>query len=187
MTEPGAPFTVDAPIGAAPSPPPGEPVARVFAVIGGALVLLVGGLFSLGGVLVGALGVGIGFLVAGQRGRPLTRLASWIYAVVTTGIVLVVAGALLYTKLPPEVVDQFKAAMDSASAAQRSMTPAADSGGADAGQGPAAGPVKAIATFVGLYLAASIIALLYGTIGWGGTLLLRFGVTGRWIPTKGQA
>jgi hypothetical protein len=54
MTDPNRVVTVDAPVATEPPGPLGPPLLRVPAALAGVPILVVGGLASLGGVVVGA-------------------------------------------------------------------------------------------------------------------------------------
>ena len=185
MTDPGPVKTVDAPIASEAVPPPTSSALRILAGVAGVTVLTLGAVISLGGALVGAIGVWLASLIAKRRRRPLSRLMAWAGAVATTAIALLVAGGVLFAKLPEGALDEIKSAIDSV---QKAHAPppgmsrdAADSARIALQQDPATTTGMLIGGIIGGYFVLMMLSAFYGSIGWVGALLLMFAFTGAWL------
>ena len=166
-------------------------VARLVAGVGGVLAIVLVSLFTLGGALLGACGVGLAAARARRLGVATTRRGSWLGAVATVGISLLVGGGIAVTRLPDGTLAQFRQTMDSASASTSTTTPAwlervapGTTARVSKSQEPAwwQGPVTAWATVIGVVLVWAIFAGLIGTVSWLATMPLVYGLTGSWFP-----
>lgn len=185
MNEPDPIITVDAPLATEPPAPPAAPVLRILAGLGGVTILVLGAMISLGGALVGALGVWFASLVAKRRRRPLSRLMAWVGAIATTAVALLIAGGVAFAKLPEGTIDEFKATIDSVQAAQAppsGMTrEQIDSARTILQENPAARSGMVIGGLIGGYIVLMMLSAFYGSIGWVGALLLVFAFRGAWL------
>jgi hypothetical protein len=188
MTLPNTVITVDAPVATEPPAPPASPVLRIIAGLAGVMVLVLGAMISVGGALVGALGVWFAALVAKRRGRQLTRLMTWIGAISTTAVAILIAGGVLFANMPEGTFDEIRATIDSVQKAQAPppgvAQDATDSARVAFNQGPASGAVLLIGGLIGGWFALMIFASIYGSIGWLGALLLVFALTGSWLGRR---
>jgi hypothetical protein len=185
MTDRGPVITVDAPI-AADAPAPGASVApRIAAGVAGIVVLLLGALISLGGALIGALGVLFASLVAKRRRLPLSRLMAWVGAVATTAVAILIAGSVFFTTMPEGTFAEFMSTVDSVQKAQ-APPPGVSQESADSlrialQEDRAVQTGMVIGGVIGGYIALMFLSAFYGSIGWVGALLLVFAFTGRWL------
>ncbi len=187
MTDPGPIITVEAPIAAEPLAAPADPVLRVLAGIGGVTILALGALVSLGAALVGALGVWFASLIAKRRRLPLSRLMSWVGAIAATAIALLIAGGVVFAKLPEGAIDEFRATIDSVQAAQASPSGATrEQADSARQQNPGAQTGMVIGGLIGGYIVLMMLSALYGSIGWVGALLLVFAFRGAWLGGPAQ-
>ncbi len=166
---------------------------RIVAGVAGVAALLLAALFTFGGALVAAIGIGVGSAIARERGRRLTRASSWVAAVTAVGIVLIGFFGFEAARMDAGAVRQFRQTMDS-SEAHRPPPPAwleriAPGTAARASvRSPANPTVEAAfgvwAMVVGTVFGAGIVACFAGTVGWLATLPLAYALTGSWIGSR---
>lgn len=160
---------------------------RVIAGVAGALTLLLGTLVTAGAALAGAVGIGLVAIVMRSRRRRLTRLTAWLSAVAAAVLYTAVGAALLFQRLPDDVMAQARAAADSASAAQvapawiERMAP----GTTERIRTPTAmdDMISRVSGFYGALIGVAIVASIFGSIAWGGVMLLALAFTGRWLQS----
>lgn len=178
------------------SPPPRRITAgRILFGVGGLLALLVGTLITVGGALIGVLGIGIVWLVMRHRKRRLTRLAAWLAsagATVAALLVLIAIGALMQPSSPNLTPEQERAAQarmrDSMPEWLKKMTPAnprqnaaADSMAQKLVQNK---PVMVWFATMSAVVGASFLGAIIGTIAWGSIMMLARAFTGEWLPRQ---
>jgi len=182
--------------------PPTVPTARgrdwkrIAAGVAGTIALVIAARVTFGGALVAAVGIGVGSAIARQRGRRLTRLSSWIAAVVTVAVVLIGFAGFEAMRMDPGTFRQIRQAMDS-SQAHPSPPPAwleriAPGAAARANaRTSSANPTFATAfgvwsIIVGSALVVAMFASFVGTVGWLATLPLAYAITGSWIGSRAE-
>jgi len=167
---------------------------RIVAGVAGVVALLLTAIFTLGGALVAAIGMGVGATIARKRGKSLTRTTSWIAAVVAVAIVLLGVLGFSVTRVGGNGLKEFRQAMDSAQAHPRpAPTPPAwlermAPGAAARANARAKPPNPALTAAIGIWAVVLVTAmftalgaLIAGTFGWLATLPLAYAITGRWI------
>lgn len=169
-----------------------EPVAgagpRAAAFAAAVVLLLAGALISLGAVLLVPPATWIASRVAG-RARPLGFGARWIVALATMLVVLGGVAVISYMAgaVPPGTITRMQQAADSSARASHKqpapkwlerIAPGASQRAAQRPMLPS-GVMQGVAVWA-LGISTLLMACLYATFGWGGGLLLRYGVRGRW-------
>jgi hypothetical protein len=163
---------------------------RVAAFVGGLAILIGAAIVSLGLVLCAPLGVWVVSRVQRSRGKPFGTWRSWISAVGAVVIALVVIAGVVVSRLPAGTLSHIRQAADSASAQAAKQPPpawldrlapgsAARYSAANAGVDSRA--FNAFTLVFGGVIAVGFMGNVLGTIGWLGTMLLVFSVTGRWL------
>ena len=162
-------------------------VGRIAALLAGGTILLVAAVGSVGLVLVAPLGVWVTHRVQRARGRTVSLFDRWIGAVAATTIAMVLVAVALVAMIPRDTWRQVRQSADSASAeAQkqpppawlRHMVPAASQPVSASGQ-PLA--VSTIALVWGIGIGVGMTGIMLGSVGWVGTMLLLFCVSGEWL------
>jgi hypothetical protein len=97
--------------------------ARLASGLGGALILLVSALFTLGTSLAAPIGMFAARLVARSKGRSLTRGASWLAAATASSIAIVIAFAGLASLMPPGTFRQIEGTAATAGAQHAARPP----------------------------------------------------------------
>lgn len=164
-------------------------LSRVIACVAG-LVLLIGAAFvTLGMALSAPLGILVAHLYQRRRGQRLGAFSSWISAISGVLVALAVAAGVLESRLPPGTWDRVRHAADSASAQAAKEPPPAWldrlAPGA-ASRYPMSAPPgsRAFNTMTiiwGTVLGVGFLGSFIGTLGWGGTMLLVYSASGRWL------
>lgn len=182
------------PVTAAAAPRAGV-LARVLAVVAGIALFLVGGAMTLGLALAAPVGMLIAWAVARARHhRPLTRLTSWIAAMLTAAVVVGAVGAYMATKAPAGTFSQIEHVMDSARVARADQPMPAwveriAPGTAAAQRNSATTPfaqsraVMYWGAAMGAIFTCALFGAFAGTLGWGATALVAYGARGRWLPS----
>jgi hypothetical protein len=164
-------------------------LGRIAAGLLGAAALVITAIFTGGGTVAAFLGVVVAAIIARKRRRGLTRRASWLGAVIGSGVAMAVVAAVIFGRLPRGSYAQIQRSADSASA--NSKPPAwlgriAPNAGAPALKpDPKSGFGKAFqlwATITGGVVALAIFAAIVGSVGWLVTLPLAFAWRGQWLP-----
>jgi hypothetical protein len=177
-----------------PSAPAGQ---RLLFGLAGLTVLIGGGIVTLGLALVGAVAIGIAWLVLRRRNRQLTRGRAWLVSAGAVAVLFlgVFAFALLLetdgpTVSPEELAQARARSRDSMPAWLKTMTassaqgsPAADSVAQKLSQNPM---VMLWLGAVGAIFTSAVLGALAGTIGWGGVMLLYRAAQGRWMIPREQ-
>ena len=169
-------------------------VARVLAVVAGIALFFIGGTVTLGLALAAPVGMLIAWAVARARRRPLTRLASWIAAMLTAAVVVGAAGAYMATKAPAGTFAEMQHAKDSARVARADQPMPAwveriAPGTAAAQRNSATTPfarsraVMYWGAAMGVIFTCALFGAIAGTLGWGATALVAYGARGRWLPS----
>ena len=97
--------------------------ARLASGLGGALILVVSALFTLGTSLAAPIGMFAARLVARSKGRSLTRGASWLAAATASSIAVVIAFAGLASFIPPGTFRQIEGTAATAGAQDTGRPP----------------------------------------------------------------
>lgn len=168
---------------------------RILAFLAGAALLALIAVASVGSVLAAPIGMWITSIVQRARGRRYTRAASWLGAV--GGCALVFAGFLTFAivRLPDGFVESVRQKTAERQAEptviERTFQRAARS---TATQAAVQRKTEEFArskafiwwvTVVGGIMSAGLVGLLLGSVGWAGTALMSFGITGRTPGSSG--
>lgn len=191
------------PLAPSPAPPLTPPPAagrgaRALALVGGIAALALVLTATFGTAVLALLGMAAAWGMAGHRGRPLTRAASWWGASLGVALGFIALTAFAIAKAPPGTMAEVRQTNDSLRAAAPPPEPPAwlrriDPTGGRSTQLTDSTAEKlvrspAFLVWVGAMSTALVAALLggvVGTLGWGVGLLLAFGATGRWLPRGG--
>jgi hypothetical protein len=185
MTAPTAPASLPAPVG--PPRVTANILVRLAAFVGGALVLLVAALISLGTALLAPLGMWATSAYRRRRHGSTTRPATWLAAMASVGIGLVGLMLVALGAMPAGSLQRFQVTADSVSSANAKAPPPAwveriaPGSSARAAQGPQTPaslrtPLMIWSAGIGILFMAA----LGGSIGWAGAMLCGFAIRGRW-------
>ena len=170
-------------------------VARVFAFLAGALVLVIGSVFSLGAVLVAPIGMAIGAYVWRKRGRSLPTIGHWLAAMAAIVVMLASVAGLAAAVAPKGSWDRFRHAADSAQKVSASQPPPpmpdwlqrmAPNAQQRAATAPPSDRAVTFMLAAGAAMATVFFVGFFGSVGWLGGMLLGLGVKGHW-PGRGAA
>lgn len=182
------------PASTAPSTP-----LRVLAALAGGLAFLGVLTFTLGLALTAALGMVITAAVLRSRGRPFTRMASWLGAVsgvaatvVLVAIVIMVvtsdqlvtqmqAGARAEREREPTAIERAIERMQPRTPASSAMEDAMEERMEDLAM---SGPFLWATVMLSSAILSALAGLLVGSAAWACVLLMLFGTTGRWPPGR---
>jgi hypothetical protein len=162
---------------------------RILAFLAGVVILALTALVSMGSVLVAPIGMWLSRIIQRARARSYTRATSWIGAVVACALVFLMALGYGFTRLPDGYVDmvqrQTAERQRDSTAVERILQRATP-------RTPASATVEKKSqelthsrafiwwvTIVGGVMSTGIAALLMGSVGWAGTTLMLYGLTGR--------
>src|SRR5258705_7806231 len=159
-----------------------NPVLRALSALGGLIILLASGLFTLGSSLAAPIGFWLASRRARGRGRPLTRLASWLSAVFASIIVFGLGLLLLAAILPSDAWEEMKKSATEARAAQDTVSPPAwtktlpQAAQSDSLVKKVASSPGAFVVMLGIGVFFTCIAFgaIAGSAGWVATVLLRY-------------
>lgn len=193
MTNPSEPPSAAAFPPATSAPPRAGTVARVFAFFGAFLVLVVGGLFSVGAAFAAPVGMAIGAWLWRRNGKRLPAVGHWLAAMCGVVVATVLYAGLVSALVPSRTWKEIQHAADSAQTASARTPPPAwlDRIAPGMAQQEAArrasqsGRAQSLGIAVGLGFTAIFFGLLFGTIGWAGGMLLGLTVNGRWPGAAG--
>jgi len=177
----------------APREPKSSVVVRLAAAVGGLAVLAGTALISVGTVVIALIGMAVVAGVQRRRGRALTRSGHWVAACATMAVVVLAFSGALLSYMPRGALNAAKQSMDSSSAASAKQPPPAwvqklypQYSQAAANAKPS--PVMVWMTMIiGVGIAVTFFATLYGTLSWGAGMLLGLAVLGRWPGAKGDS
>jgi hypothetical protein len=162
---------------------------RFAALLAGLAIVIGAARVTFGLVLCAPLGVWLVHRVQRYRGQPFGAWRSWISAVSAVAIALVLIAGGLASRLPAGTWSRIRQAADSASAQQPKHPPPAwldriAPGAAARYSAPMSNDSPAFSALTmiigGLFL-AGFLGNVIGTVGWVGTMLLMFAVSGRWL------
>ena len=161
-------------------------IARVVAFVAALGILIVGGVFSIGAVLLAPAVMAVSGHVWRRRGRVLSAGGRWIAATSSAILLLLLAG-LGAAMVPARTWQQVKQATDSAQVASAHAPPPAwvermypgMSRRAAQAPPPSASMMTTMMAF-GAAFALIFFSAFFGTIGWGGGMLLGLAINGRW-------
>jgi hypothetical protein len=167
--------------------------ARLAAAIGG-LVLLTGAvLVSFGTIVIALIGMAVVAGVQRRRGRALTRSGHWVAACATMAVIVLALSGALLSYVPRGALSAAKQSMDSSSAASAKQPPPAwvqklypQYSQAAANAKPSSVMVW-MSMIIGVGIAVTFFATLYGTLSWGAAMLLGLAFIGRWPGAKGAS
>jgi hypothetical protein len=167
--------------------------ARLAAAIGG-LVLLTGAvLVSFGTVVIALIGMTVVAGVQRRRGRALTRSGHWVAACATMAVIVLALSGALLSYVPRGALSAAKQSMDSSSAASAKQPPPAwvqklypqySQAAANAKPSPV---MVWTSMIIGVGIAVTFFATLYGTLSWGAGMLIGLAFIGRWPGAKGAS
>ena len=174
------------------SPPAGGTLGRVLAALAGLLVLGLAMFVTLGGAVLAPIGMWLASIVLRQRRRRLTLWASWVGAVGTVCLVLLLVLGTALAATGGDTIAKIQRTMDSSTAAQRTkpqpawverMTTPGSRARSEAMQRQMQGSHAFTATTLvfGGIIAIEFFAAFIGTLGWAAGLLLYYAVRGRWL------
>jgi hypothetical protein len=171
-----------------------SPLRRGAALIAGVAILYWAAKATIGLALVAPIGVWAVIRFKRGRGRSVDALGSWMGAVGAVMIVLIVIGGVLASMAPAGTMDRVRHSADSSSALAAKRPPPAwlerfapEAAARAAAQQPGnALAFNAFALILGAAIVIGFGGSTIGTIGWIGTMLLMFSVSGRW-PGKSSA
>ena len=173
-----------------PSAPKAGTVARVVAFVAAFCILVVGALFSLGAVLLVPAGMALAGYVWRRRGRVLPAAGQWLAACCSATFLLLVVAGLVAALMPASTWKHVRQAADSASTASAHEPPPAwiermyPGMSKRAAEAPAPSPSAQTAMMAfGAAFALIFFAAFFGTIGWGGGMLLGLAIKGWWPGT----
>jgi hypothetical protein len=165
-------------------------VARVIAFVAAICILVVGALFSFGTVLLAAGGMVLAGYVWRRRGRLLSAAGRWVAACCSTIFVLLLVAGVFAVLVPASTWKQVKQATDSASTASGHEPPPAwiermyPGMSKRAAEAPPLSPSTQTAMMAfGAAFALIFFAAFFGTLAWGGGMLLGLAIKGRWPGT----
>jgi hypothetical protein len=165
-------------------------LARIVAALLGIVALVITAIVTGGGTVGALLGVAVAAIIASKQRRGLTRRASWLGAVIGSGVALACVGAMLFGALPRGSYAQIQRSVDSASATAKPpawLERVAPGSGATVVKQPkpASGFARAFqlwASITGVVIALAFFAAIVGSLGWLVTLPLAFAWRGQWLP-----
>jgi len=156
------------------------------------IVVAIGSVFiTFGGSLVAMLAIGIAWMIARRKGRPLTRGASWLVGALTVGTLILAGAAVAMTRVPKATFADFGRAMDSTAKAPppaspewlRRITPPNAQRPSPVAESFVRSRAFTIWTAVmGLVLGAGLLAAYAGSLGWVASMLIAYGISGDWLP-----
>ena len=161
------------------------------ATVGGVVAAVAGAFISFGASLVAVVAVVVGWVVARRRGRAFTRGVSWLVGVGAVAVAVLVVVAAVASQMPGSSFRDFTRAVDSAQAAPppappewlRKITPPNAQQ-----QTPLTNSIIKSRAFtiwtgvMGVSFTVALAAAYAGTLGWGASLLLLYGMAGSWLP-----
>jgi hypothetical protein len=164
-------------------------IRRILAFLAGVAILALTALVSMGSVLVAPIGMWLSRIVQRARARSYTRVTSWIGAVIACAVVFLLVLGYGFTRLPDGYVDMVQR---QTAARQRDTTAVERIFQRATPRTPASATVEKKSqelahsrafiwwvTIVGGVMSCGIAALLMGSVGWAGTSLMLYGLTGR--------
>jgi len=162
-------------------------IARIIAFVAALCVLIVGGVLSIGAVLLAPAVMAISGHVWRRRGRVLSAGGRWVAATCSAAIVLLLLAGLGAAMVPAGTWGQVNQARDSAQVASAHRPPPAwveriyPGMSRRAAQAPPPSPsVMTTMMAFGAAFALIFFSAFFGTIGWGGGMLLGLAINGRW-------
>lgn len=165
-----------------------------FAAFLAGLAILIGAVRATFGVaLVAPLGVWVVHRFQRSRGRPFGAWPSWISAVSAVLIALVFVAGVVVSRLPAGTWGHIRQTADSASVEAAKQPPPAWldrlAPGAAARSMPRSSPrdFNTLTMILGGGFVLGFLGNVIGTIGWVGTMLLVFSVSGRWLRASAAA
>ena len=165
---------------------------RVLAAIGGVLGLCVLSVGTFGAVLLAPIGMWLTSVLLRRLHRELTLMTSWLGAVATVCLVMLIIGGVVVAKLPPDAMSKVHQVMDSTSKARaeqprpawtdRLTTPAQRAQGEAMQARMASSPaVTGAMAVIGGAIGVEFIAAIVGSLGWAAGLLLFYAIKGKWL------
>jgi predicted PurR-regulated permease PerM len=166
---------------------------RILAFLAGAAILALTALASMGSVLAAPIGMWLSRVIQRARARNHTRATSWIGAVVACAVLFLGVLGYGFTRLPDGYVELVQ---QQTTKQQRDSTTIERIFQRGTPRSPASAVVEKKSqelahsrafiwwvTIVGGAMSAGMAALLMGSVGWVGTSLMLYGLTGR-VPGK---
>jgi len=163
-------------------------VGRIGALLAGMTILLIAAVGSVGLVLLAPLGIWVTHRIQRARGRTVGLFDRWIGAVAGTTIAMLVVAAAFALMIPADTWREVRHSADSASVeAQKQPPPAWLRRVVPSASQPlprSAQPlaVSTIALVWGAGIGVGMTGIMLGSVGWAGTMLLIFCVSGEWLP-----
>ncbi len=162
---------------------------RILALVAGAAILSLTALASMGSVLVAPIGMWLSRVIQRARARSYTRATSWVGAVVACALLFLGLLGYGFTRLPDGYVQlvqqQTTKRQQEPTTIERIFqrgTPRSPASAAMEKKTQEVTRSRAFiwwVTIVGGMMSAGMAALLMGSVGWVGTSLMLFGLTGR--------
>jgi hypothetical protein len=173
--------------------PKSSAIVRVAAAVGGLAVLAGTAVISVGTVVIALIGMAVVAGVQRRRGRALTRSGHWVAACATMAVIVLALSGALLSYVPRGALSAAKQSMDSSSAASAKQPPPAwvqklypqySQAAANAKPSPV---MVWTSMIIGVGIAVTFFATLYGTLSWGAGMLIGLAFIGRWPGAKGAS
>ncbi|HEU4585584.1 MAG TPA: hypothetical protein VFR95_07525 [Gemmatimonadaceae bacterium] len=162
---------------------------RILAFLAGVAILALTALVSMGSILVAPIGMWLARIIQRARARSHTRATGWLGAVVACALVFLIILGYGFTHLPEGYVDMVQ---QQTAERQKDPTTVERIFQRATPRSPASAVVEKKsqemaqsrafiwwATIVGGVISAGMAGLLMGSVGWAGTSLMLYGLTGR--------
>jgi len=165
-------------------------VLRIVSGFGGVVILLISALITFGASLAAPVGVFIALRRARRRGRPLTRIASWLSAVFASIIMLGLGSLVLVVLLPEKAWQEMQKGAAEAQVAQDTVRSPSWMTKAFPRTAQSDSVANKLAHSSGFFVATLAVTLLFmcvlfgaigGSAGWLAAVLLRYAFWG--VPT----
>jgi hypothetical protein len=161
-------------------------VLRILSGLCGAVVLLASAVFTLGTSLAAPLGIVVARRRAQRRARPLTRFGSWLGAAIASSIAMAVVLLVIFAFIPRSTFQEIQKGAAEARARDTTRTPAwmaktfPQSARADSTTQQIVNSTAFVVIMgaLGLGFACLFFGTIAGTVGWVGTVLVGYALTG---------
>jgi len=168
-------------------------ILRVLSGVGGVAILLTSALLTLGASLAAPIGVFVAHRRARRKARPLTRMASWISAMIASTTLLVLGLFVVAVFIPPSAWREMQKGIVEAQAAQDTVPAPEWVKKAFPRTAQSDSLSKHLADSPGFFLVAFAVGVIFtcvffgavgGTVGWVASDLLRYAFWGGLPPVS---